>query len=541
MGSIIGIGGWTPYYFYLLLTTATKLVKDDIFLGNGGLLSFDLVITNHTIMCLLVGYLSEAFFGFLLYMFFKYREYKRKKKKNMILFEKGLEYQQKSTLDMILEMKNKLDINYDKGKGDKSNNNNTKNLLDNGDSSNINSINNSNNTYKNIHSLRKVSLIHNDLYEDITYNSFWYIILSCFLIDSKEFLNKILYSTYDTFDYFFLNLVIITLILKYFYKQRIYKHHMLSVIIVIIFSGTCLISCLFINNIIDDKQSDMKNIINNYQGDIYKIFILIFLYIIISISFCSGIVLQKNLMENKFVSPYKMIFYKGIVGIIQTIIGLIISSNLKCGKTEKVAEMSYEKIFDFFVCLSHYEGNSYYDHFLSYFSSVENTSKETIIIILYFIFHFFTEFSLILINKFLSPTHYLIAESLYSLIHVPLNYLTTASYDEILSSLEKGDKKFNIGNFYNAVVHTFGVKILKFIACFFDFLGYIIYLEIIELKFCGLNKNIKRNIEKRAIIDVKMDEDDSSSCDSEESEETLNNPETKEKEVSSDNENSNER
>ena len=540
MGSIIGIGGWTPYYFYLLLTTATKLVKDDIFLGNGGLLSFDLVITNHKIMCLLVGYLSETFFGFLLYMFFKYREYKRKKKKNMILFEKGLEYQQKSTLDMILEMKNKLDINYDKSKGDKSNNNNTKSLLDNGDSLDINSIN-SNNTYKNIHSLRKVSLIHNDLYEDITYNSFWYIILSCFLIDSKEFLNKILYSTYDTFDYFFLNLVIISLILKYFYKQRIYKHHMLSVIIVIIFSGTCLISCLFINNIIDDKQSDKKNIINNYEGDIYKIFILIFLYIIISISFCSGIVLQKNLMENKFVSPYKMIFYKGIVGIIQTIIGLIISSNLKCGKTEKVADMSYEKIFDFFVCLSHYEGNSYYDHFLSYFSSVENTSKETLILILYCIFHFLTEFSLILINKFLSPTHYLIAESLYSLIHVPLNYLTTASYGEIISSLEKGDTRFNIGNFYNAVVHTFGVKILKFIACFFDFLGYIIYLEIIELKFCGLNKNIKRNIEKRAIIDVKMDEDDSSSCDSEESEETLNNPETKEKEVSSENENSNER
>lgn len=107
--------------------------------------------------------------------------------------------------------------------------------------------------------------------------------------------------------------------------------------------------------------------------------------------------------------------------------------------------------------------------------------------------------------------------------------------------MKKGDKKFNVRNFYNAVVHTFGIKILKFIACFFDFFGYIIYLEILELKFCGLNKNIKKNIIKRAINDVKMDEDDSSSCDSEESEESLNNSETKEKEVSNDNENSNEK
>ena len=35
------------------------------------------------------------------------------------------------------------------------------------------------------------------------------------------------------------------------------------------------------------------------------------------------------------------------------------------------------------------------------------------------------------------------------------------------------------------------------IAELIEFIGSLIYLELIELRFCGLNKNIKRNIRKR--------------------------------------------
>ena len=36
------------------------------------------------------------------------------------------------------------------------------------------------------------------------------------------------------------------------------------------------------------------------------------------------------------------------------------------------------------------------------------------------------------------------------------------------------------------------------------------FLEIIEIKFCGLNKNLKRNIESRGIMDASLtnEEDD---------------------------------
>jgi len=42
--------------------------------------------------------------------------------------------------------------------------------------------------------------------------------------------------------------------------------------------------------------------------------------------------------------------------------------------------------------------------------------------------------------------------------------------------------------------------ILKLVE-FFKFIGLLIYLEIIELRFCGLNKNTKKNILKRSLKD----------------------------------------
>ena len=77
------------------------------------------------------------------------------------------------------------------------------------------------------------------------------------------------------------------------------------------------------------------------------------------------------------------------------------------------------------------------------------------------------------------------------------------------------------------MIHTFGNRILKFIACFFDFIGFIIYLEIIELKFCELNKNLKKNIEIRASIEGQINDDDNNS-DSEDENENKEDKEEKE-------------
>ena len=36
----------------------------------------------------------------------------------------------------------------------------------------------------------------------------------------------------------------------------------------------------------------------------------------------------------------------------------------------------------------------------------------------------------------------------------------------------------------------------------------LVFLEIIELNFCGLNENLKRNIETRGVIDLSLTKED---------------------------------
>ena len=208
MGSIIGFGGWNQFYYYFILSTITKFIKQDIIVENSTQLSLDLKISNHRIMILLLGYISELFFGLLIYLFTLYLEHRRKKKKNLILSSQGIEHKQKSTLDYVIEMKNITLTNIEKIKNEISENDKEN---DTGKTSNIQNA-------------RKISLIHNDPEENISENTFQYISLSSSLIVTKEFLNQIIYSTNDIFDYYFLNLIILTLILKFWFKENIYRH-----------------------------------------------------------------------------------------------------------------------------------------------------------------------------------------------------------------------------------------------------------------------------------------------------------------------------
>ena len=101
-------------------------------------------------------------------------------------------------------------------------------------------------------------------------------------------------------------------------------------------------------------------------------------------------------------------------------------------------------------------------------------------------------YHLIIVNKLLSPIHCLIVDSLYRILHIPIQTLQNIP---ISNNTE--------GFFYEFIIQPLSTKILRVIANFISLIGYSIYLEIIELKFCGLNKNIRKNIRKRARSDGK--------------------------------------
>ena len=525
MCSLIGCGHWNQYYFYILISFIAKFLKEDLLgLGVKYPIIKNLKIVYHPIITLLIGYISDFLLSLVLWLIYKYRDKKLQERKSALINESEEDLSKNNTLDKMFELKD----SYNKTQSFNS---------ESGDSDDLKK----NSTIK---SEAKYPLIHNDVnldYEDISRSSKKFLIISSGLIVLKEIGTKIVYSSNNVFDFYFLNLVIIAIILKCFYKKKIYKHHIFAIILVVVISGACLISGIIIIN--DDKfEGDRREFYITYDGKIHYIIILILVYICMSIAFCVGIVFQKNLMQIKFISSYKVLFFKGIIGVFLCIIGLIFSTNFKCINSNpryfphfnstidspihsepKIPEPGdkppdwnntnrTEQKFQFFMCLDHYKNESFFDNFYSYFKNEEddktnNIVVEVFVVIGYFILNFISNLSLILVNKFLTPFHYLITESFYSLMHIPFQYFTRADIQRLIETLkDQAKRERTFDNLYSSYFHKQGPMILKFVAAFFEFIGNLIYMEIIQLNFCGLNRDLSKNIKKRAKLDAIISE-----------------------------------
>ena len=103
----------------------------------------------------------------------------------------------------------------------------------------------------------------------------------------------------------------------------------------------------------------------------------------------------------------------------------------------------------------------------------------------YIIFEFLNMTFAIFIYKYLNPGYLLFSDNIYFTFSGLINFFFIK-------------KKFD------------SLSIKKFIFSesseIFELLAFLIYLELIELRFCGLNKNIRKNIEKRAEIEIEISE-----------------------------------
>jgi len=550
----IGFGGWIYYYYFLISSSIAKLLKDDI-IGFGKTFQIfnELVISKHKFMILFLNYFSEFFFGIIIYLILKFCERKQSKRKKEYensesnLFKENKDKDKdkhniKKKKSSKQEMKIISKENNNKV-GEKNNDNdllleglNSKLINDNNESSDINlsyltkksnNINNSK-SFDNSESYPKqYELIHTNLYEEITESSYKYIILSSLLLIINDVIMKWIFSLNEIFDYFFFNILIMTLIFKYHFKEKIYSHQMLALVIVLFLSGALFVACLFEDA---NFKKENKTVWEAFDGSHYMILVFIVIYLFSSTCSCYGIIIQKRIMDNKFIYPYKIIFCKGILGIIISSALIVISTLVPC-KENHIVNIKESKFLNFnsniyvsenfliknnstendtgnfnftetplFECIDSYNNNTYFDNFFSYFENLNNITNDEkqkdkylelfLYIPIYSILHFITNILLIFVNKLLSPIHCLIVESLYRIIHI---FIQTLQNIDIKNEVE--------GFFYEFILQPFSTKILRFIAYIISLLGYSIYLEIIELKFCGLNNNIRKNIRKRAISD----------------------------------------
>ena len=140
----------------------------------------------------------------------------------------------------------------------------------------------------------------------------------------------------------------------------------------------------------------------------------------------------------------------------------------------------------------------------------------------YFIFHYISELYLIIVNNNLGPIYYLITESLFNLIHIPFQMIARKVKEDAMKKRYTNEEDYYETE-YNSFFKSNPTRILKLIAVFIELLGYLIYMEIIHLNFCGLNRNIAKNIDIRAKIETLANDDLSLSNNSDDEDYNINN------------------
>ena len=298
---------------------------------------------------------------------------------------------------------------------------------------------------------------------------------------------KITYSIgLHDLDLWMFNIVFTSLFIKYFYKKKTYNHQAYSLGLNFFVNLIISIIPIFLDFFDSEKDKGVIKLTGKLFNNPYLCIVVIILYILNSVFISYSRVLGKTLMELKYLSPYKIILYIGIFGFIFISIFLILSSIY-----------THKKKIDTFCDLKNIpeikflfnDNCTYFDSIPLYFYELKGTFKnntiafwvETIVIIPLNLLANFLEFNFeILLIYYLNPIYILVSDSIYYGIIALIKYI----FEE-----EKGK------------IHN----ILKVISDIVAFLCYLVYLEIIELRFCRLNENIRKEIIRRSKLDTQLD------------------------------------
>ena len=300
-----------------------------------------------------------------------------------------------------------------------------------------------------------------------------HLLLTCFILAFHSELNSILGSfDFSDFDFWILNIIFTIVFMNYFFKIKLYKHQIYSLAFNFFINLILLIICTFVEEYKKpgtDSYSKIKALLKSKLLCIPIILIYALNSLIISFSRVKA----KVLMEINYMSPYKIIILTGCFGLLFCIIILTITSIFNCNKN----------LVDNQKCKIKENEYYYYDSISLYFSHLNDGKHHFLLEILlitplYSLAKFIKFFFEILMIYYLNPIFILISEStFYGVIYL---------FQAILNENFKGK------------------KIITFCADIFSILSYLIYLEIIELRFCGLDTNTRKNIDERGRLDSFM-------------------------------------
>ena len=266
-----------------------------------------------------------------------------------------------------------------------------------------------------------------------------------------ESLNVLYINGFQFLDYWPTEILFILYLMKRYYKIDYYLHQKVSIIFIVTFCCTMLfIASFFSMPISTDKQiNTYQNIENKFGNYLYCIpFIILFLLLNLIYSFSKTY--SKILFEINFISPYILIICIGIIGLIATL-----SSSL----------ISY--IFN------------YYDNIINYFNDLGEVLDKNEKYMFYS--EIFLVSPLFAFGKFMQ-----LLFEMFLIYH--LNPIFALLTNDLCYGITKLVTFIISGSDY--VGHFIFSELTELLAV----IGYLVYLEILELNFCGLSDNLRRKI-----------------------------------------------
>ena len=324
-----------------------------------------------------------------------------------------------------------------------------------------------------------------------------------FLIYFLYYFGKISISSLDSLGYNRVKYWPLELIFLYFCSKKIlgkiiYRHQFLALSFISIFCSACYLTnsffpytnknCSLINDMGEKEECDLLSV--NIYRDIQKklewffIPIIIIFYIAGMASSAYSGVKSKWLMDFKYISIIKVLFYLGIIGLFFSVVLLFMTSFLPCKSKDLIN----------YICQINYDGKRFYDNF----RSIKNFDIDK-----HFYLDIFILLPIFLISSFVNTfCEVSIIYKLDTLYLIPIDSTCFLIYEFIdyFVTFKKANSYRNIKFFLQVISNSFSVIFCS------------IYLEIIELHFCNLDNNIRRNIiireemDKKDLLDILLDE-----------------------------------
>ena len=457
MKACIGFGKSPKYMFYLLIAFVAKLGIDSLMGFNNNrdkkikIFSFTPKIKPHYVIRGLINYLSAIFCGLILYL-----------------------------LRNKFEMKKKGEITYQE------------------------------------HQKMKDKLL-NSKTESITK-----ILLIIYLIYSfNDIIGTFLYSVISYFELWMLEIFFIVVLTSIIFHITIGIHIKISIFLI---SGILLVIRIISFSLprtnhncnTTEEECKIKYLEDNNTfiiiirkfGSFYFIPIIFITYILIAIMRDYSWVKTKYLIDIKTVPLYKIFFYFGIIGIFVCVITLTSSTYIPYETLNNITRKyndttdSYMyfysngtkiKYTDFICKVRSYnnhtkELNIHYDNFFVFLQRFERFNSNDVIELfaifpLFFIFNMVINFCNIMMIRHFDPNMLLVTDNFYYFVQGIIEFAVNEANEAYLTH-----KQFILA------------EVQELISIFAN----LIYLEIIELRFCKLDRDLKKSIVKRAEMECSI-------------------------------------